>query len=817
VLHARVALAVVALASVQLSCGADNPPEPAPSMPCVPGQQSSCDDIPVPEAGDAVAEAGNDVQSLPDADRPDALEDASADASIDSLDGGADSSPTDAISEPEGRAEGGTSLGLPAIGCGTQWIDPERGTEVVDLGHADTIVSLSIVGGHALSADAAHHWVLWNVPNRAGLVRGNAPCSRMYPGGACSAYAVPQLAGSTLLVPAYDVPAVWPYDGGFQGGVGHLEVRSATTGQVLSQVPSSSLIDAGLASDGTYVWSGGTDALDAWTLEGQPVLHRPGDYSHAIVFAAPGELRIALGPAGDNVVELVSVPSGTSVSSPFSGSFHSWFLDGGRFLTMLGNNVWVYSKAGAQDALVALPSVEHLTGQGDYFWTFEQYTLGYPLRIYNVAAPQSPSATLNLGVGAVPIPSGDTIGWLPYGTPAFKIVHLDATGVTTTDQLLPFAYPSAYGSDADGHWVVGNDHGVLLDDMNAAKPAPNTLGCGAALSIAGSSAGTTTVATAAKTILVQNEPSSPPAWAIPFGSSHVELTSDGSVLAASADTTGDQYMPDRSLKLFALQTNAEINTWSYADPSGPALFDFSLARGGTRVGRVTGTWDFSTWSYTRSVTDLTGSSQIWTDTGSGDRINLSPNGTLIAVSEPARSQASTTRIYKNGALINAVAGYAVGWLDDDRLLVNTYLNNTYGNVYSGSVIYDAAGYPQSSPPIPEMFGWSTVATTQMYSQRAHKVYDLVTGVTTWQDGRPSPDNGVVSGGCIVFAQGPVLMAEPVCPGCVSSCTDGVRNGDETGVDCGGNTCPPCGLDVACVGRSDCASHSCVGGTCAGPG
>jgi len=46
-----------------------------------------------------------------------------------------------------------------------------------------------------------------------------------------------------------------------------------------------------------------------------------------------------------------------------------------------------------------------------------------------------------------------------------------------------------------------------------------------------------------------------------------------------------------------------------------------------------------------------------------------------------------------------------------------------------------------------------------------------------------------------------------------SCTDGVRNGTETDVDCGGS-CPPCALGKSCSVAADCATgDNCVGGTC----
>lgn len=63
----------------------------------------------------------------------------------------------------------------------------------------------------------------------------------------------------------------------------------------------------------------------------------------------------------------------------------------------------------------------------------------------------------------------------------------------------------------------------------------------------------------------------------------------------------------------------------------------------------------------------------------------------------------------------------------------------------------------------------------------------------------------------------------VCPAC-PTCTDGVQNGDETGVDCGGARCSTCPtttttttttpscalLGNSCVLNSDCCGNKCKG-------
>ena len=46
-----------------------------------------------------------------------------------------------------------------------------------------------------------------------------------------------------------------------------------------------------------------------------------------------------------------------------------------------------------------------------------------------------------------------------------------------------------------------------------------------------------------------------------------------------------------------------------------------------------------------------------------------------------------------------------------------------------------------------------------------------------------------------------------------TCSDGVLDGDETAVDCGGS-CAGCGLNSTCVRRDDCGDGTCQAGKCA---
>src|SRR6185312_12201324 len=69
-------------------------------------------------------------------------------------------------------------------------------------------------------------------------------------------------------------------------------------------------------------------------------------------------------------------------------------------------------------------------------------------------------------------------------------------------------------------------------------------------------------------------------------------------------------------------------------------------------------------------------------------------------------------------------------------------------------------------------------------------------------------------------------ATSACPGalptCVSGtcvathCANGMKDGGETGVDCGGSQCLPCGTSKPCLTSSDCFSHVCSGSVCQAP-
>jgi hypothetical protein len=617
-------------------------------------------------------------------------------------------------------------------------------TVLLELGHASAVQFLQFGNSRVLSQDDVGssfttHWVLWDYTSAAIVAQGDQGTISV--GGLITRLPV-DIEGNTVVI---DMP-------------NGLEVRSALDGHVLSTIASSSSWWK-LASDGSFICAGSKHGLLVWAPTGQVLVSKSGDYSAAMSFAAPGEVRVALGPAGQNVIETISTATGnSSVGSTFSGQFNSWFVDGERFLTNVSNTVWVYSKTSVQEALVSLPTTENLTGQGNWVWTFNASLFpGYPLNIYAIGS-SSPAATYNLTVDEKVIPSGMTIGALTFGSPSMSVIDLSGPSPAKADYNLPIAYTTAYAAVSGSQWLAANTHGVLLDGKTVSG-TPRYFGLGKAWSIA-CSASRAAVATATGSILYF-DPSGPTLQGtIGFSSSNVELSSDGAVLAAAANDTDAQYETDRTLKIFSLPTQTLTHAWSYSfQYQTPFLVAFSLSRSGTILGQVLLNLVNNGSAYSRQATATTGGSTIWSDMPPNQApIQLSPDGTLVAVSGGPPDANSATNIYKNGVLVAAVPGWAVGWIDNSQLLVNSYTSGRQ-LVYAGSTIYDPTGAKVATPPLPELREFQVATSDWIYSAQQNTIYSLTTGAAVWTSPNPSAGIGAVSGSNIVFESGSRVLVE----------------------------------------------------------
>jgi hypothetical protein len=508
---------------------------------------------------------------------------------------------------------------------------------------------------------------------------------------------------------------------------GNLEVYSSSTGTLLTTIatgtPTNTNTQFGLATDGSYIWSQALTGLSAWTPTGTPLVMQPGDYSHAIVFAAPVELRVAKGPAGSDVIELVDTNHATStVTQTFLGQFSRWFVDGGRFFTLAGSTLRVYPKHA--DSVAPVFSVSAFSdGQGDFFWDSPALNLG-PINVYSVAGGSTPIFTTGGGSTAFPLSTAKSM--LAFLSPSrLDVVRLDQTPAQTTSYTLSqVANTFAGNDDDDARWIAGSG-GLLYtseDIVRGTLDAP--LGCGGVADIIGSTTGYVAIASQRGILIAQvTAQSKRIIGRIPFTTGSVQMSADGTFLAAGISG---------SLRIWRLPDGVRVADWPYTNATQGS---FSLATAAPVVLRR----DQDGYL----VNDFSGNVQYSVP----EPAYLAPAGVLSADLHG--------RTYRSGTLVGGVSGEILGWFDDDRVLVQTWHYGTAASPrYDRSEIRDVTGQLLGTPSLPEIRIATTarpfdataqyivpefqpVSANAIYVRSMNSVFDLNASATTVLWSRPT--------------------------------------------------------------------------------
>jgi hypothetical protein len=595
---------------------------------------------------------------------------------------------------------------------------------LLDLGHGWDITDMQSISGRLLSHDRGGHWVLWDTSTDTKIVDGDqVGLTDPYVPGFMPTFWPVALAGSTVAI----------------GQANGVEVRSSADGHRIAIIASPNFIDSSnastktwwkLSSDGTYLCAGSPSGLNVWSAGGQLLFSRPGDYSSAVAFAAANQIQIATGPAGANVIETISVPGGTSSVGPsFSGTFNSWFLDGQRFLTNTGNTVWTYSSASVQQAIVSFPSISGLVGQGNWITTTSVPYQSPSFQIFAIGA-NSPSATYNSYYTI--LRSGQTLRIINTdGTGNF--LDLSGTTLSPTNFTVPIAslsHLSAYAANPASQWFIGDSFGVVVDGPSLSS-TPKYFDSGQAWNISGST-NRVAVALAKGEIDYFGAGTLALDGTVSLSSSNVQLSSDGSVLAAN-DLKSNQTLNIYSLPGGTLNTSIPYPT------NGMGLYDFSLSGSGTVLGQTLSNGPYASLLQVGPVA----AAPTWSTPGdSTNFVKVSPDGTSWAVSDgTAGSHEKTTNIYNNGILTTAFQAWFVGWIDNDRFLVNVYDPNPRVIIYLNALICDKTGATLSTLSLPELHQIQSLGSGLIYSPEQNAIYSLSTGQPVWNAPIPTYTNG----------------------------------------------------------------------------
>jgi hypothetical protein len=629
------------------------------------------------------------------------------------------------------------------------------GPPLIHIGHQAGIIMVRANAGRVLSEDYLGRWVLWDYAGASTVASGASACT-VNDTGTCSLGPTLDLAGSIAVM---STPT-------------GLEVRSAADGHLVSSVTAAANWWK-LATDGSYIAAGSTTSLSVWSPSGQLLFSRPGNYSRAMAFASPGAVLIVLGPAGQNVVETVSVPGGTATTGPqFNGQFRSWFADGSSFITSADTTVLVYSNGGAQQGTIAqVPATAPVGGQGNWVWTYTGGTFSvYPA----TGANPAPAAAYPIAVNSTPYASGATVGLLGVYTNAVTVIDLSGSAPTRTDYTPPlpasFGLPwssntsaGPYAAVSASQWLGGNGDGVLLDGASLAGTV-RYFGFGSIRSIAGGT-GHFAIATALGTVLYFNSDTLAQEGQISFPANLLTLSTDGSLLVAEAGGW--------RLEVYTLPAGALQYTWPYTPTSGTGVQDITLSGSGTVLGQVLFNNPGPSSTITMEASSPTGGSSIFSTTFSSSGnpspfMRISPDGTLLAASQSgspilARTLGATT-LYHNDTLVTAFTGVPAGWLDNNRLLVNNYEHFTSQGLvrYASCTIYGADGSPTSAAcAVPrEVLQLQTVTADSIYVPITNQILSVSTGTINWTSGNPFPHlPAALAGSRVVFVSGTDLLAQ----------------------------------------------------------
>lgn len=607
----------------------------------------------------------------------------------------------------------------PDLPCGALG-DLEASSGVIfNLGLSREIAWLRRTDNRLLGTDADGNWALWNLSNKtllaSGQIRGVSGVS-------------PDQAGDlfTLLTPT------------------RLEIRSLLDGSLINAIttPDDPRHQGGLSLDGSYYWSATADGITAWDSNGRLLATKSGNYSKgafdgplftpgAQVIAAPGELRIGMGPAGDRAIERISLDTGTSTTSPFSGNFHSWFLDGERFLTTASTTIRVYSAdTGTEEQSFSLPYAERLVGQADYFWMVGNWEGSRKLVIFAVADPNAPVAVYPYDLFGSLVPIGNRIG-LAYSD-RIDLIELDPAGLKNSSVGLP-TVPGRwlYTWDTAGNVAFGNERGLVFDGSDLER----SLSCGTAYALAGSEKGTIAMATAYGILLFELRADSRAyLGSIPFPSYDVDLSRDGSVLAAASLHFIRVDQGDTALRIWSLPDQSELR----ADPAPPIFNDVRLSALGNLLSSSS-LQDPTSSGAVRTVSDLDGNVSFERGASGADlQLVLSEDGSRIAVQRGSDSTVSD--IYENGTVIESFTGYPLLWIDEDHLLMDA----------PRPTIYRIPGGAQPGPNLEALGNEDPqlISSTEVYAARSNKVFSLSTGEELWSC--ETTNHGAVAADNIAF-------------------------------------------------------------------
>ncbi|CAF0948338.1 unnamed protein product [Adineta steineri] len=204
----------------------------------------------------------------------------------------------------------------------------------------------------------------------------------------------------------------------------------------------------------------------------------------------------------------------------------------------------------------------------------------------------------------------------------------------------------------------------------------------------------------------------------------------------------------------------------------------------------------------------------------GQIVGSSWDGAVEEVVGPVVSTKVWTHVATTFSTINGVRLYVNGSLIGSTGAMAYAASGTANTVILGNP--RAAGCAAKSIVSGTFYGY--LDEFRVYSRElSAREVSALTKDKSCSDGLMNGDETDIDcgGACLTCAAGQKCILTKDCNNvqCTNdtcadaTCNDGIKNNGETDVDCGGSNCSPCDIGKACYGAGDCVNSSCVSGTC----
>jgi len=591
---------------------------------------------------------------------------------------------------------------------------------LLSLGLPTGISALQQSANTVLGADGAGDWVLVNSTNGQTLNSGTGALSGTMPCG----YETNEIA---MAGPIAVVDLGGP-----------LQVMSATTGQVLSTNIGGYWWQ--IAPDGSYIVTSDGQNLTVWSPEGEQEFTETGNYDAACPVSEVGQVQIAKGPAGANVIQTIIVPSGSiSLSPTFSGTFTHWFSDGSHFIASAGASSWVYSSDAASPTVV---NATLIGGYGNWGYTSDGNS---NISFYSAQSSSGPTT--------FPVPAeanvdilGRYVAILPHGSSQVSLIDLGASAPSETGYLGGPATSTAFNEFSSSQWVSGDQFGRIF--LNGTTQL--NVSYGPAVSIAGSQ-NSLVVSTAVGTMFFfnLNGPTGPTLTStLNVPATQLAISSDGSVLGAmnAAGEVTFYSLPSMNVVDSFLGEGFELSG------SGTTIAAYESSGGSQNsvtVSAITGSPNYLTETYSNPPYGVTAT----------EVVTLSPDGTTLGYESGPLSQFAT-EIYQNGNPVASVPGQGEGWIDNNQILVADISDSPQlGPSYTGSSIYTSTGTLVANVALPKAIANPQFPSTgTVYNPSTNTILSLTDGSVVWQGPSLSVTgpHGSVAGSYVAYVSGSEL-------------------------------------------------------------